>query len=81
MGGQWTAEFKKTEADAACMPARNGAKFWCAKYAFAKQESFYFTRYGVEACNMLAREWACRAEYYVQLWYSDGEEEEFAYTE
>ena len=26
LGGKWTAEFKKTEADAACMFARSGAK-------------------------------------------------------
>ena len=32
LGGKWTAEFRKTEADAACMPARSGAKDWCAKY-------------------------------------------------
>ena len=81
LGGKWTAEFKKTEADAACMLARSGAKGWCTKYKFAKQKSLCSSRYGIEACNMVAREWASRAEYFFLLWYDDGCDEDFSYSD
>ena len=80
LGGKWTAEFKRTEADAACMLARQGAKYWCTRYKFVKQKSLYFSRYGIESCNMVTREWAHRGEYYFLLWYEDGEADDFVYS-
>ncbi len=81
LGGGWTDEFKKTEADAACMLAREGAKSWCRKYCFPKQKALYFSVYGIETCNIVTREWARRGEFYFNMWYDEDKPAIFVYSD
>ena len=68
-------------ADAATMYSRKVAKRWCDKFQFRKQKGFSFTTHGLEGANMLAREWASRADYFYRIWVEAGCEEEFRYSE
>ena len=80
-GGEWTDEFAGEEADSAVCFARAAAKKWCDRFKWPKQRGFWFSRYGVEDSNQLAREWARRGHYYFSLAAAHCDPDKYIYSE
>ena len=66
--------------DAVTCFAREPVKRWCATYAWPKQRGFYFTAYGEEECNHMAREW-CRKGHFYCIWLEAGSSWEYRYSQ
>ena len=80
-GGRWTAANRGVAADAIAGYARGGvARAFCEIFAFSKEMSFYFGRYGEEGSRLLANEFCRRGDYFCDLWVSSSNDE-FVFTQ
>ena len=73
LGGRWL-ERRSGKADdhAAAMPRGQVPREFCRLYGFPVKKSFAFAKYGVEAANTLAVEWARQGEFWCAHWVSEG---------
>ena len=82
LGGEWTAAFCGVEANACAAFPRAGSMKWCRTYKWPQQKGFYYGIHdGDLNCNMLAREWVRKADWFFNIWLDNGRNYAYHYTE
>lgn len=77
-GGAWTNRFKQTPADSVRALGRAHTKFWCTRFGWSRTKVFHFSAHGELACNVLAREWCRKADFFFRRWCDSVGSETFA---
>ena len=66
--------------EATCF-ARAHARPWCLRYRWPRQKGFSKSLYGEEGAVQLAHEWARRADHYYRLWWDNGCDLSYKFSE
>ena len=79
-GGKWLKRVHGIDQDSACYHGRAWVNTWCGYYLWPHSRQYFYTVYGQDGANYLARE-LCRKAQYFYNFFEQSEDDDFIYED